>query len=93
MIVTVDPVLLLAATVPRSVSRRQARLALLDAGLLASAEAAIVAMPSPLRERAKIDWDDAQTFDRDNPLLAQMAAALDLDDAALDALFVAAAAL
>lgn len=80
------------APVPTSVPRRQGRRALLDAGLLATADALIAAMPSPARERAKIDWDDAQTFDRDNPLLIQLASALGLDDAAIDALFVAAAA-
>jgi hypothetical protein len=82
----------LAPAVPRVVTRRQARRALLDAGLLPSVSVAIAAMPSPYKERAQIDWDDAQTFDRDNPLLAQLAGALGLDDAALDALFTAAAA-
>lgn len=81
------------AVVPSVVTRRQARRALLDAGLLASVDAAIAAMSSPAKERAQIDWDDAQTFERDNALLAQLASALSLDDAALDALFTAAGAL
>lgn len=90
MQITIDPSLM---AVPASVTRRQARLALLQAGLLETVNATIAAMPSPAKERAQIDWDDAQTFDRDNQLLAQMAGALGLNDAALDALFVAAAAL
>lgn len=90
MQITIDPSLM---AVPASVTRRQARLALLQAGLLETVNATIAAMPSPAKERAQIDWDDAQTFDRDNQLLVQMAGALGLNDAALDALFVAAAAL
>lgn len=76
---------------PRVVDRRQGRRALLRAELLDSVEAAIDAMPSPQREEARVDWEDARTFDRDSELVQHLASALGLDDAKLDALFADAA--
>lgn len=78
-----------APAVPRSVTPRQARLALLAAGHLQAVQAAMDALP----EAAKIEWEYATSVDRDSALVAQMGAALGLNDAALDALFTAAAAL
>jgi len=83
----------LAATVPAVVTMRQARLALLAAGKLAGVEAALAGLPSPEREAAQIEWEYAAEVRRDNPIIALVAPALELDDAAIDALFVAAAAL
>ena len=80
--------------VPKSVTRRQARQALLLAGLLDSVPAAIAALPDPTqRGLAQIEWDDSQAFERNRPLLIQLATALGLDDGALDALFVQASKL
>lgn len=79
--------------VPASVTMRQARLALLGAGLLDDVDAAIAALPSPQKEAAKIEWEYSQEVQRSSGLVPRMGAALGLDDAALDALFVAAAAL
>jgi hypothetical protein len=80
--------------VPRSVSRRQARLALLDAGLLASVQPAIDAVQDATqRAKMQIDWDDSQEFQRDHPTLLALGSALGLDSAGIDALFSAAAAL
>lgn len=73
------------------VTRRQALRALFEAGLLASVEAAINALSEPARTAARIDWDNATEFRRDFPLLAQLAAAIGLSDAQVDALFVIAA--
>lgn len=84
-----DPV----PSVPAVVSMRQARLALLGAGMLANVDAAIDAMPSPQREAARIEWDYATEVRRDNPLMVQLGTALGLDDAAIDTLFVSAAGL
>jgi len=80
-------------TVPQSVTMRQARLALLGAGLLASVDAAIASLPSPTKEEVSIEWEYSQTVERDRPFVAMLGAALGLDSAELDALFIAAAAL
>lgn len=79
--------------VPSIVSMRQARLALLQAGKLDDVDAAIAALPSPAKEAAQIEWEYAIEVKRDSQLVTQLAPALGLDDAALDALFIAAAAL
>ena len=79
--------------VPASVTMRQARLALLGAGLLASVAAAIDSLPSPQKEAARIEWEYATEVQRSSGLVPMMVVALGLDDAALDDLFVAAAAL
>ena len=79
--------------VPSVVSMRQARLALLGAGLLASVDAAIDSLPSPQKEAARIEWEYATEVQRSSGLVPMTGAALGLDDAALDALFIEAAAL
>jgi hypothetical protein len=79
--------------VPAVVTMRQARLALLGAGLLARVKAAINALPSKQKEAAKIEWEYATDVQRNSGLALMMVVALGLDDAALDALFIEAAAL
>ena len=79
--------------VPPAVTMRQARLALLGAGLLASVDAAIDGLPSPQKEAARIEWEYATEVQRSSGLVPMMGVALGLDDAALDALFIEAAAL
>jgi hypothetical protein len=78
---------------PTSVTMRQARLALLQAGLLASVSAALAAATGMAGDAARIEWEYAATVDRDSPLVAGLVATLGLTDAQLDALFAAAAAL
>lgn len=82
-----------AAQVPTQVTMRQARLALLGAGLLSQVNAAIASLPSPQKEAAQIDWEFAATVDRSFGLVPAMGAALGMTNAQLDALFVQAAAL
>jgi hypothetical protein len=79
--------------VPLVVTMRQARLALLGAGLLSNVDVAINGLPSPDKEAARIEWDYSGTVERHRPLVAMLSAALGLDSAALDALFVTAAGL
>lgn len=79
--------------VPPAVTMRQARLALLGAGLLDDIDAAINSLPSPQKEAARIEWEYASEVQRSSGLVPMMGAALGLDDAALDALFIEAAAL
>ena len=75
--------------VPKQVTMRQARLALLGAGLLDTVETAIAgAGPA-----AKIEWEYAQEVQRAAGLVPAMATALGMSEAQIDALFIAAAAL
>lgn len=79
--------------VPRAVTMRQARLALLGAGLLASVDAAINGLPSPQKEAARIEWEYSQEVQRHNGFVSVLAPSLGLTDAQTDALFIAAAGL
>lgn len=72
--------------VPVSVTPRQARLALLAAGLLEQVEAAVEQSP----QEVQIDWKYAQEIRRDNISLNTAAVALGFADR-LDELFIAAA--
>lgn len=76
-----------------AVTMRQARLALLAAGKLGQIDAAIDGLPSPQKEEARIEWEYSQEVQRNKPLVLSLAPALGLDDAALDALFLAASQL
>lgn len=76
--------------VPASVTRRQAKLALLNSAsiglppdLLTSAEAAI----AQADEATRIEWNDALEFRRDHPLILGIGAALGLTAGEIDALF------
>lgn len=79
--------------IPETISMRQARLALLGADLLASVDTAIATMPSPAKDAALIEWEYATEVRRDSQLVAMLGPALGLDDAQIDALFVAASGL
>lgn len=79
--------------VPQAVTMRQARLALLGAGLLSQANAAIASMPGAEGEAARIEWEYAQEVRRDSVLVQSLVPALGMNEAGLDALFTAAAAL
>lgn len=80
------------ATIPQQVTMRQARLALLGAGLLAGVDAAIESLPEPSKSEAKIEWEYAAVVQRNSGLVPAMGAALGMTEAQLDALFVWAAA-
>ena len=79
--------------IPASVTMRQARLALLSAGLLDDVETAINALTSPQKEAARIEWDYSSEVQRHNGFVSTLAPMLGLDEAQLDALFVQAATL
>lgn len=74
-------------------SPRQARLALAAAGRLDDVEAAIDALQEPARIAARIEWEYAIEWRRDNPTLLQLAAAVGLTGTEIDALWMQAAAL
>jgi len=87
------PDLIEQPVIPLRVTMRQARLALLQAGLLDDVAAAIEAMQSPQKEAAQIEWEYSQEVHRDKALVLALAPALGLDHAALDQLFITAATL
>ena len=79
--------------VPVVVTMRQARLALLDAGLLAQVNTAVANMPGAEGDAARIEWEYAQEVRRDSPLVAALSVALGLTDETLDNLYKVAAGL
>lgn len=79
--------------VPQSVTMRQARLALLGAGLLDDVEVAINGLPSPQKEAARIEWEYSQEVQRHNGFVSVLAPMLGMTEAQTDALFIGAATL
>lgn len=76
--------------VPQRVTMRQARLALLGAGLLAGIDAAINGLPSPQKEAARIEWEYSQEVQRHNGFVSVLAPMLGMTEAQTDALFLVA---
>ena len=90
----VEPVPDPVSTVPQSLTRAQAKLALLQKGLLGQVPTVIAAIQDPTqRAAAEIEWADRLNFERHNPTLLALAAGLGLDEAELDELFVLGATL
>lgn len=82
------------SVVPGSITRRQARQALVLAGYsLSAVDGVIAALPEPQRTMSRIFWEDSNEFERSNATLNALAPALSISQAQLDALFVAGAAL
>lgn len=81
----------LSDPVPPSVSMRQARHAMLQAGILGAVQTMIEQMPGDEGDAARIDWGFAQEVRRDHPMVSQLAATLGLAPTEVDDLFIAAA--
>ena len=79
--------------VPVVVTRRQALQALNQSGKLADVYAAIDGLPEPTKTSVKIDFDSAQEFRRDWPVLLSMQPILGMTDTQLEELFILAASL
>ena len=79
--------------IPQEVTMRQARLALLGAGLLANVEATLAALTEPRKSAAKIEWEYSQSVQRTRGLVVDLSAALGLTPAQVDKLFIAASSL
>lgn len=79
--------------VPVVVDMAQARLALLQVGLLAQVDSAIEALEEPTRSAARIEWEYRTTVRRDSPLTQLLAEGLELTETQLDELFTIAAGL
>ncbi|WP_026621284.1 hypothetical protein M728_001851 [Ensifer sp. WSM1721] len=75
-----------------SLSARQLRLGLVDAGVsLTQITAAIDSMPAgPEKDRAQIEWEYATSFSRLHPLTATIGRALGLTETQIDAMWTAA---
>ena len=77
-----------------TITMRQARLALLRAGLLDNVNAAIAAIPDETQRRAaQIEWEYAAIVERNSTLVQQLAPALGMTEAQMDELFATAAGL
>jgi hypothetical protein len=77
-----------------TVTMRQARLALLGAGLLDDVDAAIAAIPDETQRRAaQIEWEYAAVVERNNVLIQQLAPAFGMTEQQVDELFATAARL
>lgn len=80
--------------VPAAVTMRQARLALLGAGLLDDVDTAIAAIPDETTRRAaQIEWEFSNEVQRNNSFTALLGAGLGLGSEQVDALFIQAATL
>lgn len=81
--------------VPARVSARQLRLWMVAHGVsLATVTQAIESIVDPItRETVRVEWEYAPWIERSHPWLVPMAAALGLDDAAVDTAFREAAQL
>jgi hypothetical protein len=76
------------APVPQSVTRYQARVALLNAGLLDTVNAYFAALPAT--DLGQLAWNEAPTVLRSNTALEAAAESLGLTSAQVDQLFIAA---
>lgn len=93
-----EAVAILAANAPppariTKVTMRQARLALLGAGLLPTVNSSIAAMTGTQGEAARIEWEYSQEVQRDRGLVLALGTQLGMTEAQLDALFATAAAI
>nr|WP_289100136.1 hypothetical protein [uncultured Halomonas sp.] len=79
--------------IPTSITPRQARLALLQAGLLSQVDTAIASLESPAKEQAQIEWEYATSIERSSEWINQLGSALGLDATGIDDLFKTASTL
>ena len=75
-------------SIPKSITARQARLALLQIGKLADVAAAISNLESPTKEQVEIEWEYATDIYRSNGFIDALGSALGLNKDALDDLFI-----
>lgn len=73
---------------PTEVTMRQARLALLEAGLLDDVEAAVNAIPGINGEKARIEWNFSNTVKKNQPITQMLASVIGLTQQQIDDMFV-----
>lgn len=81
------------ASIPVSVTMRQARLALLNAGILTQANDAINTMTGIEGDAARIEWEFSNEVRRDSALVSGIGSSLNLTNVQVDDLFIAASVL
>jgi len=77
-----------APVVITEVTMRQARLALLQSGLLTQVTNAINVMTGAEGDAARITWEFSGTVEKSNPLITQLATTLNLTTQQVDDLFI-----
>lgn len=78
--------------IPKNISQRQLRTQLVLSGFdLANVQNAIDGLQDPQKSIAQVAWDYAITFDRESPLLNNLALMLGLTDSDVDQIFINAA--
>lgn len=82
-----------ATSVPQLVTMRQARLALLQNGMLTQVNTAVANMPGAAGDAARIEWEFSSAVERNHPLVQSLIGALGLTESQLDDLFRLAATL
>jgi len=91
---TPEPADPIVPAIPQSVTMRQARLALLAAGMLDQVDTAIAAITDANQRKAvQIEWEYSQTVDRGHQWVATLSGSLGLTAQQLDDLFTQAATL
>lgn len=81
----------LKSRIPQSITKRQARQELIEAGLIGVVEAAINSIEDATQKALMFSWwNDSQDYERDNPELITMAASIGLTEEQLDAMFLSA---
>lgn len=76
--------------VPSKVTMRQARLALLGAGLLDDVETLLSSLEGPEGQAARIEWDYSSEVHRHKPFVQSLGSQLGLTEEQLDQLFITA---
>lgn len=77
------------APVPFEITARQVRMQLIVMGVdLQMIENALEQLPEPQQSLAKVNWEYAGTFERNNGMMTEMAAQLGFTDEQLDQIFI-----
>ncbi|WP_422985210.1 hypothetical protein [Undibacterium sp. Ji50W] len=79
--------------VPTVITMRQARLALLHAGLLNHVNTSIANLPGVQGDASRIEWEFSSTVERHKLLIVALTPVLGMTDAQIDSLFIDAASL
>lgn len=74
--------------VPQVITARQGKLTLLDYGIYQNVIDYIASIPGEAGIRAKISWEAATEFNRNDPVLAAITQALNLNSEEIDQMFI-----
>lgn len=78
-----------AKNIPQIITARQLRLALLEKGVdINKIDKIINALPEEQKTVAQISWEYAHTFERNNPMLLQVAEAIGITEEELNDIFI-----